>query len=67
MIRSEDVRDKLRPMIDELFFKNEREIILQTIAKEVAFIVRMTGKMSICISETRKNAGESWIKNEQKT
>lgn len=35
MIRFEDVRDKLEPMINGLFSKIEHEIVLQAIAQNV--------------------------------
>jgi hypothetical protein len=35
MIRFEDVRDKLEPMINGLFSKIEREIVLEAIAQNL--------------------------------
>ncbi|MDR3617215.1 MAG: hypothetical protein P4L53_26910 [Candidatus Obscuribacterales bacterium] len=38
MMKSEDVRDKLRPMINGLFPKTEREIVLEAIANDVVIL-----------------------------
>jgi hypothetical protein len=38
MMRSEVLRDKLRPMINGLFSKNEREIVLEAIANDVVIL-----------------------------